>query len=423
VTATNAVGNGPPSAASTPVTLPTAPAAPAFITATAGIRSAALSWTAQSNGGSALTGYSVFQSLSGASYTPSTATISGTTAAVTGLTNGGSYSFEVLATNAVGNSVPSSPSNSITLADVPGAPTNAAAVAGPAQASVSWIASTSNGGKSINSYTVISSPGNISATTANGSTTTATVTGLTNGLVYTFTVVATSAVGNSAPSGASNAAIPASQGLTSSSAGKSCKDILAATPALVGSDGQYWINPSGSSSLQTFCDMTTNDGISAGGWTFFAYVAATDHAGSFFNIPGGTFSPTRNASSSGYSNGIMANLGSEVTTMMIVLGNGSVAFLEFPVGTASFQTGPLPCADPSSQVSFSSGSGYIGATFQPTAAGSTLYCGSSSFLPAYPGTNQIYSTTGFQGRGGGTWWGAGMGGDETSGHTSFWYAR
>ena len=90
---------------------------------------------------------------------------------------------------------------------VPDAPTDATATAGNAQATVSWTAPASNGAP-ITSYTVTSSPGGFTATTEDGNTTTATVTGLTNGIAYTFTVTATNAAGTSAASSASNSVTP-----------------------------------------------------------------------------------------------------------------------------------------------------------------------------------------------------------------------
>ena len=74
----------------------------------------------------------------------------------------------------------------------PGAPTAVTATAGDAQAGVTWTAPASNGGSAITGYTVTSSPGSKTCTTA---TLGCTVTGLTNGSTYTFTVSATNAVG------------------------------------------------------------------------------------------------------------------------------------------------------------------------------------------------------------------------------------
>jgi uncharacterized protein (TIGR02145 family) len=89
---------------------------------------------------------------------------------------------------------------------VPGAPTGVVATAGVASATVAFVAPTSNGGSVITGYTVTSSPGGITAT---GATSPINVTGLTNGTAYTFTVVATNAVGNSVASAASAAVTPA----------------------------------------------------------------------------------------------------------------------------------------------------------------------------------------------------------------------
>jgi len=88
---------------------------------------------------------------------------------------------------------------------VPGPPTSVTASAGNASASVAFVAPTNNGGSAITGYTVTSSPGGITAT---GTTSPINVTGLTNGTAYTFTIVATNAIGNSSPSTASSAVTP-----------------------------------------------------------------------------------------------------------------------------------------------------------------------------------------------------------------------
>jgi hypothetical protein len=94
---------------------------------------------------------------------------------------------------------------------VPGAPTNVSATGGDGSASVSWTAP-SSGGSPITSYTVTPYVGSTAqaATTVNGTppVTNATVTGLTNGTVYTFTVTASNALGAGPTSAPSNSVTP-----------------------------------------------------------------------------------------------------------------------------------------------------------------------------------------------------------------------
>ena len=96
-----------------------------------------------------------------------------------------------------------------TVTTVPGAPTGVTAIAGKAQASVSFSAPASNGGSAITGYTVTSSPAGGTDLNAGSTATTHTVTGLLNGTPYSFTVVATNLVGPGAKSAASSPVTPA----------------------------------------------------------------------------------------------------------------------------------------------------------------------------------------------------------------------
>lgn len=87
----------------------------------------------------------------------------------------------------------------------PDAPTIGAATAGNASASVTFTAPANVGGGAISGYTAISSPGGFTGT---GASSPVTVSGLTNGTAYTFTVTATNAYGTSLASAASNSVSP-----------------------------------------------------------------------------------------------------------------------------------------------------------------------------------------------------------------------
>ena len=97
---------------------------------------------------------------------------------------------------------------------VPGAPIAVmAANVGANSAALSWTAPSSDGRSVITSYTVIPSPGCGSCTglDTNGSTTLTTVHGLTTGVMYTFSVQATNAVGSGPLSSASVGITPNAQ--------------------------------------------------------------------------------------------------------------------------------------------------------------------------------------------------------------------
>ncbi|MEU4570245.1 fibronectin type III domain-containing protein [Micromonospora sp. NPDC023956] len=119
VAAVNAFGTGVASPASAAVIPYTVPAAPTITSASAGTTSARLTWTIPSNGGSAITGYRVTTYLGGVAQGSRTFPATPTTATITGLTGGTTYTFRVAAINAAGAGPESAPSSPVTVNDPP----------------------------------------------------------------------------------------------------------------------------------------------------------------------------------------------------------------------------------------------------------------------------------------------------------------
>jgi YD repeat-containing protein len=165
------------------------PAAPSGLTVTGTTpTSVSLSWTAPSG---TVTGYYVYQAGSSAPV----ATVTGTTATVTGLTPSTSYTFTVAAYNAAGTGPASASVQATTGTEtIPGAPTGLA-VTGTTSSSVSlsWTAPSGD----VSGYYVYQSGTQVASVTG----TTATVAGLAQGITYTFTVAAYNAAGTGPASG------------------------------------------------------------------------------------------------------------------------------------------------------------------------------------------------------------------------------
>ncbi|SFS20029.1 outer membrane autotransporter barrel domain-containing protein [Dyella sp. OK004] len=150
---------------------------------------------------------------------------------------------------------------------VPGAPTIGSATAGNTQATVTFTAPASNGGVAITGYTATAMPGGFTGTSSSNSIT---VTGLTNGTAYTFTVSATNGVGTGAASAASNSVTPmATQIISFANPGTQYLGTLPVLSATTDSG----LTPTFSSGTTAVCTITAGGQltlVSAGSCTIHA---------------------------------------------------------------------------------------------------------------------------------------------------------
>jgi len=186
----------PAEAEATPATVPDAPRLPFAALLPLGV---GVLFGVPHNGGSPITGYTVTASPGGATCTSGVTTTNSEGCIVVGLTSG-TYTFTVVATNAIGDSLPSVVSNPVTITGdpvtTPAPAFNISATAGRYQATVTWSAATST--NPITGYTVTASPGGKTCSTTGALS--CVVTGLASGLPVTFTVTTLTATENSAPS-------------------------------------------------------------------------------------------------------------------------------------------------------------------------------------------------------------------------------
>ena len=240
VRSTNAVGPSNDSPESDSVTPSTTPAAPGTPTLTGGDQQVTLTWTAGSNGGSAITGWkvrkqeAVNEAVNWEAWAAIPNSGAGTTShTVTGLTNGTAYRFQVRAVNANGDGAASPATNPVTPAaasqsrtgsggaeeqteedpaETPPSPSRPSVAADGGQVTLTW-SSRGDGGSRITRWQYAwKTDGdygpwtNIPGSGAN--TASFTVTGLTNGRTYRFRVRAVNAVGPGSPSAESAPAMP-----------------------------------------------------------------------------------------------------------------------------------------------------------------------------------------------------------------------
>ena len=192
MSATNALGTSDTSSSS--LTALTVPGPATELAAQSGFdRAIVLSWKAPSRtGGTPILSYSATASPGGRSCSST-----GTSCSVTGLTNGQSYTFTVVATNAMGDGAASQPSASSTPWTAPVSFDQPSVVPAAGQLTASWTPPSDTGGFPITGYTATASPGGKTCSTSG---LTCTISGLDQSTSYSVQVVATNSKGLSSQS-------------------------------------------------------------------------------------------------------------------------------------------------------------------------------------------------------------------------------
>jgi uncharacterized protein (DUF1800 family)/fibronectin type 3 domain-containing protein len=176
------------------------PAAPTNLVATPGSARVTLTWTAVSGA----TSYRVFRTTTGTFGSSPLTTVTTPTYTNFNLTNGTAYSYRVVARNADGDSPPSETVAATPIA-VPGTPTGVTAAGGDRQVTVSW-----SGVPLAASYRIYRSLTSGSFSSTPNATVTAPVTsyvdtGLENGPIHYYTVIAVNVSGSSSRSAQASA--------------------------------------------------------------------------------------------------------------------------------------------------------------------------------------------------------------------------
>ncbi|MFZ4720263.1 MAG: hypothetical protein ACOYMR_12620 [Ilumatobacteraceae bacterium] len=190
---------------------PAAPSAPATVNGVSGTLSGTVAFTAGS--GALAVSSVVVTATSSNGGTAGSVTVSGSPTSpasytITGLTNGKTYTVSATATNAAGTSAasPASAATTVYDANFKGTVSNVISTPVVAGLSISWAAPVDALGATNqpNDYTITVNPADIAATTVAGTATSASLTGLTAGVVYlvtvtpNFTAPANGAAGSSA---------------------------------------------------------------------------------------------------------------------------------------------------------------------------------------------------------------------------------
>jgi hypothetical protein len=207
---------------------PNLPSPPLNVTATlAASQTAHLSWAAPvQQGASAITNYEITGSPSPT--TPVEVDQNTTAVDIGGLTGGLTYTFTVAAKNSQGVGAGAT-SAGLPMQGPPQPPTNLVATRGDTQVALSWTAPANTGGLPLGNFTITASP---SIGTVSVATSPKTITGLTNGTTYTFTITANNADGGAGANvSATPATVPSAPQTVSASPGNGQATVSWTAPA------------------------------------------------------------------------------------------------------------------------------------------------------------------------------------------------
>ena len=195
VAATNSQGSST-SVSSLPIVPATVPDAPQTITATVYSQYITIQITAGSSQGSLITGYQY--SINGGASWINTSDSIGSPFTITGLTNGTTVTVYVRAVNGIG---PGTSASTSVVMFYPAAPTGISGTIPNVSGSVSlrWTPPTPTSGYPFTGYTITSVPTSPPYTITDGAARSYTVSGLTNGTAYVFSIAATIAQGSGTP--------------------------------------------------------------------------------------------------------------------------------------------------------------------------------------------------------------------------------
>ena len=204
VSAVNSIGAGEPSAAGSGTTgRGNPPTEPTGLSATVGDSAITLSWTAPvRNGGAPITGYRIYVSTDqGETWAEVASSVSGTSHAHTGRTDGVRYTYRVAAINSFGRGRWSDTVTAITRVTAPGAPANLTAYSYGTSIEVRWQVPEIDGGTTIFGYRVEASTDEETWTELASSVTVTSYLheSVTAGTIYYYRVSARNSEGPGAP--------------------------------------------------------------------------------------------------------------------------------------------------------------------------------------------------------------------------------